>query len=80
MVTDSDHIDENIPKLKEKPNSGVRLLCYSPAAPSRNIRKHSQRLFIREEVFPASEKTFRQVYKRDLAFLRNSMKSYLAFI
>ena len=27
-------------------------------------------LFIWEDVFPVSEKTFRQVYKRDLAFLR----------
>ena len=27
-------------------------------------------LFIWEEVFPVSGKTFRQVYKRDLAFLR----------
>ena len=30
----------------------------------------SKGLFIWEEVFPVSEKTFRQVYKRDLAFLR----------
>ena len=41
MVTDSDYIDENIQKSKEKSNSSVRLLCYSPAAPCRNIRKHS---------------------------------------
>ena len=27
-------------------------------------------LFIWDEVFPVSKKTFRQVYKRDLAFLR----------
>ena len=32
--------------------------------------KCSKGLFIWEEVFPVSEKTFRQVYKRDLAFLR----------
>ena len=37
----------------------------------------SKGLFIWAEVIPVSEKTFRQVYERDL---ENNMKSYIAFI
>jgi hypothetical protein len=37
-------------------------------------------LFIWAKVIPVSEKTFLQVYERDLALLENNMKSYIAFI
>ena len=40
----------------------------------------TQGLFIWAEVISVTEKTFRQVYKRDLALLWNNMKSCIAFI
>ena len=40
----------------------------------------SQVLFTWAEVISVTEKTFRQVYKRDLALLWNNMKSCIAFV
>ena len=45
-----------------------------------SVSDYYKGLFTWAEVISVAEKTFRQVYKRDLALFHNNMKNYIAFI